>query len=499
MLFRKRFYFILFALNIATNCTNISAQTIWTKYPNNPVKEWSAQASCIIEEGTIKMWYASGHLGISRIKAAWSNDGLSWNDYNEGDPVLALGELTEWDNTWQDTPEILKIEDTYYLFYYGDSTTRLLYSIGTYDSITCAIGLAKSNDAENWSKSAFNPVFTKGDSIVFDGRWIESPTVIFDENKSQFYLWYSGMPCSLICKTGLAISTDAEIWLKHPNNPVVSVGPYFYDFVGVYTPCVIKSDDIFEMWYSSMPPVEESWDSLTIAYAVSLDGINWIKYPSNPVYDRFYPPFNIESDAVSTWAPEVLYIADSNKYLMYYDGSNGINLAIADRDVLFSENCNISISENLTINYGEQTQLLASGGNLYHWIPDTGLDNAFVSNPIASPEETTTYTVLIVSETCITKEEVTVTVFDNSQINENFVDFQLKVFPNPAKPNSEIFANYNFRNANITVSNVLGQVVYTGKIINNNKILDYVDLSIGIYNIKIIEDKNVSNAKIIVR
>jgi len=115
----ERFCVIAFACFLTINCANLSAQTNWIKYSNNPVKEWSAQASCIIEEGTIKMWYASGHLGVSRIKAAWSNDGINWNNYNDGNPVLPLGELSEWDYAWQDTPEILKIEDTYYLFLNG--------------------------------------------------------------------------------------------------------------------------------------------------------------------------------------------------------------------------------------------------------------------------------------------------------------------------------------------------------------------------------------------
>jgi predicted GH43/DUF377 family glycosyl hydrolase len=494
----ERFYLIIFACFSTIYCANLSAQTNWIKYSNNPVKEWSAQASCIIEEGTIKMWYASGHLEVSRIKAAWSNDGINWNNYNDGNPVLPLGELSEWDYAWQDTPEILKVDDTYYLFYYGDSTTRLLYSIGTYDSITCAIGLAKSDDAENWTKSTFNPVFTKGDSIDFDGRWIESPTVIFNENISQFYLWYSGMPWGLICKTGLAISDDAEIWLKHPNNPVVSVGPFFYDFVGVYTPCVIKSEDIYEMWYSAMPPVEESWDSLTIAYAVSIDGINWLKYPGNPVYDRFYPPFNPESDGVSTWAPEVIYIPDSNKYLMYYDGSNGINLAIADQDVLFSESCDFNISEDISIYQGEHIQLQADGGILFHWHPEAGLDNPFVSNPIASPNETTTYTVLIVGEECINTKQITVYVQPVSISNNSNSDFDIQIYPNPASRNSEVFANCSFTSANIIVSNIFGQIVYSGTIENSNRIIESNFISSGLYFVKIIESNNIFNLKIII-
>ena len=41
----------------------------------------------------------------------------------------------------------------------------------------------------------------------------------------------------------------------------------------------------------------------------------------------------------------------------------------------------------------ENLQLNAVGGNNYHWTPENGLDNPWISNPIASPSYTTTYTV----------------------------------------------------------------------------------------------------------
>lgn len=47
-----------------------------------------------------------------------------------------------------------------------------------------------------------------------------------------------------------------------------------------------------------------------------------------------------------------------------------------------------------TICSGEQSQLQATGGSFYVWIPATGLSSSTTSNPIASPAQTTTYTVL---------------------------------------------------------------------------------------------------------
>ena len=44
---------------------------------------------------------------------------------------------------------------------------------------------------------------------------------------------------------------------------------------------------------------------------------------------------------------------------------------------------------------GEAAQLLASGGTIYQWNPGIGLNNAQVPNPIASPANTVTYSVLV--------------------------------------------------------------------------------------------------------
>ncbi len=58
-------------------------------------------------------------------------------------------------------------------------------------------------------------------------------------------------------------------------------------------------------------------------------------------------------------------------------------------------------------------QLNASGGVSYSWYPTDGLDDPTISNPIAQPEVTTTYTVTVTDENgCTDTDEVTVFVND---------------------------------------------------------------------------------------
>lgn len=52
-------------------------------------------------------------------------------------------------------------------------------------------------------------------------------------------------------------------------------------------------------------------------------------------------------------------------------------------------------SSDVVIGSLENTQIWASGGSLYNWEPIVGLNNSMISNPIASPEKTTTYTVFV--------------------------------------------------------------------------------------------------------
>ncbi len=65
---------------------------------------------------------------------------------------------------------------------------------------------------------------------------------------------------------------------------------------------------------------------------------------------------------------------------------------------------------NQTICNGASTQLNASGGQVYVWTPSTGLSNANVANPIATPTATTTYNVQVTNGTCSSIASVTITV-----------------------------------------------------------------------------------------
>lgn len=70
-----------------------------------------------------------------------------------------------------------------------------------------------------------------------------------------------------------------------------------------------------------------------------------------------------------------------------------------------------TVSDDATICYGDTVQLLATGADTYEWTPAEGLSDPFIANPLAFPEQTTTYYVLMRDKAgCEYRDSVTVTV-----------------------------------------------------------------------------------------
>ena len=80
----------------------------------------------------------------------------------------------------------------------------------------------------------------------------------------------------------------------------------------------------------------------------------------------------------------------------------------------------IDIGPDLSIGAGKSQifDVTVSNANVFEWTPFIGLDNSGIQNPEASPQETTTYTLLVTSiDGCQAEDEVTVTVGKEIEIN----------------------------------------------------------------------------------
>ena len=66
-----------------------------------------------------------------------------------------------------------------------------------------------------------------------------------------------------------------------------------------------------------------------------------------------------------------------------------------------------------TIMYGANTQLIATGGVQYYWYPIEGLSNAYLFNPIAGPDSTTEYIVVVTDIFgCVNTDTVMIVVYN---------------------------------------------------------------------------------------
>jgi hypothetical protein len=131
------------------------------------------------------------------------------------------------------------------------------------------IGYATSPDGITWTKYAGNPVLDTGAAGSWEGEDVTTPTVI--KEGSTYHMWYTGHDGDAF-RIGHATSSDGIIWIKDGFNPVLDVGPAGgWDWLGVYSPSVVKTGDEFQLMYSgsTLPP---SWES---GYATSSNGVDW--------------------------------------------------------------------------------------------------------------------------------------------------------------------------------------------------------------------------------
>lgn len=121
-------------------------------------------------------------------------------------------------------------------------------------------------------------------------------------------------------------------------------------------------------------------------------------------------------------------------------------------------------ADKTTIAKGESAHLQVSGGTSYRWEPAESLDNPTIANPVASPAETTTYTVTVVGEHgCSTEAEITIRVEGGSfnvQAPKLFVPANDQTW---TVPNIE-----DYPDVSLTILNKFGRPVFEAFPYENN-------------------------------
>lgn len=196
-------------------------------------------------------------------------------------------------------PTVLMIEGKMYYMVF----VSLAFGYGTSFCASDAV----SFDGVNWYLRAKNPIVRPGPAGSFDSRHIWNHRLIQDG--LNYKLYYTG-DNEIRREIGLATSPDRITWTKHPANPLLRVGaPGTWESIAVRQPAIIVEGNVYKMWYEGYNGATRS-----IGFATSTDGINWTKYPMNPLLVAGPGSFDI------TGVGEPAVVKAGNVYHMTYTG-----------------------------------------------------------------------------------------------------------------------------------------------------------------------------------
>ncbi len=282
-------------------------QTEWVQYPDNPVigpadpGEWDSgfrQVVNVVSDGSMYHLYFIGDDeadGIpSGIGHATSSDGVTWT-MDPNNPVLTPGAEGEWDEGGIADNAVIYDDGEFYMWY-----------AGWIENWAAKVGYATSSDGSAWTKHPGNPLFEQGGPGSFDESGVFPNSVIFDGE--TYRMWYTGVDLpDFFFTVGYATSADGISWTKH-SGPVLETGSG-WDSWDVSYPSVVFDGSIYHMWYSAAGIVGNLALPTGIGYATSADGIEWAKYPDNPV-------FAFDEDHQPQWG---FVVFDGSAYRMWFD------------------------------------------------------------------------------------------------------------------------------------------------------------------------------------
>ena len=159
---------------------------------------------------------------------------------------------------------------------------------------------------------------------------------------------------------------------------------------------------------------------------------------------------------------------------------------------------NLSVASNtLTLCTGSTATLTASGASTYAW--STGATTAMIT---VTPTVTTTYSVVGTGtvNTCTSTYTVTETVNNCVGIEQySGADNLISIYPNPSNGFVSLSISNVAANTFMTVSNMIGQTVYTSAIKEANTNFDFSSLQKGFYTITILNGESKHVQKIIIQ
>lgn len=169
----------------------------------------------VVQDGaSVHAYYSHSTTAIHRRTA----DNANYTSFGSSTEVLTVGTSGEWDDAQIRYPSVIKVDDTYYLYYMGN------------DGATWQIGLATSSDGLTFTKHASNPVIPVTLAHFWENTHTFDPHVFYRNGK--WYMGYTGgtshrtppIVFTYFEQVGIAYSDDGVTWRRSKYNPWIEWG-----------------------------------------------------------------------------------------------------------------------------------------------------------------------------------------------------------------------------------------------------------------------------------
>ncbi len=285
------------------------------RYPGNPLDIEAYNATGVVHPDLLYfpdgrdgyrfwMYYTPYPPDIYELPSlVRSQDGINFTDDGVDNPLVEAGDSGEWDDGFLADPDVIRVGDTWYLYYAARSANKSWQRIG----------LATSSDGKRFIKVEGNPVLSADVNLSHESHdYLLSPTVY--HNETGFYMWYfaegaeGGRTRIFLCA---ARSPNGINWTKLPQNPVMRPLNASLERNGIWHGDVVFLENSLLLYY-----VAYDGSEYHLCMATSKDGINWERSDENPVLDLV--PESWEDLRIYRSSPVVV----GDEVWMYYSAFN---------------------------------------------------------------------------------------------------------------------------------------------------------------------------------
>lgn len=229
---------------------------ILSRDPSDPITRFNIACASILRENELQSparlvkvggryvaaWHAYPNAGYEEgaavIGLAWSDDLFHWE---RGPVILRAEDGAEWERGGLYKPYLVKIGDTFHLYYNAKTTGRPWKE---------QTGLAISKDLKSWTRHPASPLIRNGPEGAPDFRFASDPVVV--SHRGQWGMFYFGLAKDGYARDLFAFGNSPSSFTK-ADEVLIDVGPPgTIDEKFAHKPAVIFHDGALYHFYCAV-------------------------------------------------------------------------------------------------------------------------------------------------------------------------------------------------------------------------------------------------------